>query len=179
MILLRVNKRLSKIPLIIILGLLLAMQFGINTEEFASMFLFGVLTWLLILIFSDKKLRQLLLKLSLELIFAIIVALVILSPFLYYIFKGFKTVPTFIYEPVGYSTDILNFIVPTKVTLIGGKSFAYISSKFTGDNVEQGSYLTIPLLLFIVAFSVKYWRKILCQSFGNYGVYSSPAVTRP
>jgi hypothetical protein len=84
---------------------------------------------------------------------------VILSPFLYYILKGFKTVPTFIYEPVGYSTDIWNFIIPTKTTFIGGNSFAYISSKFTGDNIEQGSYLTIPLILFMIAFSVRYWRK--------------------
>ncbi|HUC88276.1 MAG TPA: hypothetical protein VMR95_03965 [Candidatus Binatia bacterium] len=158
-ILLRVNKRLRKIPFILILGLLLAVQFGIDTEAFATMILFGALSWLLLIIFSQKKLRQLLLKTSSELIFAAIVAAVILAPFLYYIFTGFKTVPTFIYEPVGYSTDILNFIIPTKVTLIGGKTFMHISNKFTGNDAEQGSYLTIPLILFMIVFSVKYWRK--------------------
>lgn len=158
-VMLRFNDRLGKIPFILILGLLLAMEFGLSSEFFASMYLFGALTWICILVLIDKKYRPKVYKITGEIILSGVVTLVLISPFIYYLLKGYKDVPAVINPAQGYSADLLNFVIPTKLTLIGGSTFAKTSTAFTGNTSEQGAYLTIPLLAFMVTFSLYYWQK--------------------
>jgi hypothetical protein len=158
-ILMRVKGRLGKIPFIIILAVLLAMQFGIATEGFGSMFLFGVAAWILCLIFVDTKLRSKLFSVSLDIIWATLLSLIIVSPFIYYLLKGYSDVPKVINSPVQYSADLLNFIIPTNINFVGRHLFQSLSKNFTGNTSEQGAYLSLPLILFIAAYGIFNWRK--------------------
>ena len=126
-----IRGRLGKIPFIIILAVLLAMQFGIATEGFGSMYFFGATAWILTYIFVDKKLRSKLRATTIEIAWASLLSLIILSPFIYYLIKGYSGVPKVINPPIGYSADLLNYIIPTKITYIGGHLFANVSKNFT------------------------------------------------
>jgi hypothetical protein len=50
-----------------------------------------------------------------------------------------------------YVTDLLNFVVPTNITKLGGPAAAHLTQQFTGNGSEDGGYLSIPLILFIAA----------------------------
>jgi hypothetical protein len=158
-VLMRVRGHLSKIPFIIILAVLLAMQFGIATEGFGSMYLFGAMAWILAYIFIDKKLRSKLFDATVDMVLSSILALIILSPFIYYLIKGYSGVPKVVNPPIGYSSDLLNYIIPTKITFLGGHLFENVSKNFTGNASEQGAYLSIPLILFIAGYGIFNWRK--------------------
>jgi len=142
--------KLKRYVFILLSALLLAVQFGISTEVFATFLTFSFIGLLIFLTFSDKKTRILILKTTLDFGYSLVLALVILSPFLYYIVKGYKeafnSLPkssAFAY----YSTDLLNFIIPTPITAIGHSLFAKTTAKFAGDFLEEGAYLGIPFIL--------------------------------
>lgn len=56
----------------------------------------------------------------------------------------------------GWSIDLLNLVVPTARTAVGGSALAPTSSRFPGDLAEAGGYLGVPLLLVITAWG---WRE--------------------
>jgi hypothetical protein len=49
-----------------------------------------------------------------------------------------------------YVTDLLNFVVPTNITRLAPSSVLSISQHFTGNGSEDGGYIGIPLVVFIV-----------------------------
>jgi hypothetical protein len=53
-----------------------------------------------------------------------------------------------------YSGDLLNLIVPTRVTALGGTLAAAISSHFPGNIAEQGAYLGLPMVAIVGWFAV-------------------------
>jgi hypothetical protein len=52
---------------------------------------------------------------------------------------------------VAWPTDLLNLVVPTRRTAVGGAAAASISSRFPGNVAEQGAYLGVPVLLVVLA----------------------------
>jgi hypothetical protein len=57
-------------------------------------------------------------------------------------------------SPVDFSADILNFVVPTQLTALGGDIASPLSSGFPGNLGEQGSYLGLPVLVILASFAV-------------------------
>jgi hypothetical protein len=53
-----------------------------------------------------------------------------------------------------FSSDLLNYIIPTPVTRVGRSVFSSIASRFTGNYSEEGAYIGLPLLL-LTAFSFR------------------------
>jgi hypothetical protein len=49
-----------------------------------------------------------------------------------------------------YVSDVLNFFVPTNLTQFAPAAALRVSAHFTGNSSEQGAYIGIPLVLFIV-----------------------------
>lgn len=49
-----------------------------------------------------------------------------------------------------YLSDLLNFVVPTNMVDLAPKAALRISMHFSGNGVEEGAYLGIPILAFIV-----------------------------
>jgi len=157
--LLRAKGRLGKKAFILLLALLVSMQFGISTEGFGALFIFGALAWLLTWLFIDKPLQPRITSMTFEVAIAGIVTLVIVSPFIRYLIVGYKDVPKVINSSLNYSADLLNYFIPTKITLIGGGTFEHVSKNFAGNPSEQAAYLSIPLILFIIGYSARYWKR--------------------
>ncbi len=60
-----------------------------------------------------------------------------------------------------YVSDLLNFFVPTNITKLAPRAALAISSHFTGNGSEQGAYIGIPLVLFLLfALYVARRRKV-------------------
>ncbi len=77
------------------------------------------------------------------------VAVVLSAPFLAYQYLG----PDRVQNPHpgnAYVSDLLNFVVPTNITKLAPPSALAVSSHFTGNGSEQGAYIGLPLLAFIV-----------------------------
>jgi hypothetical protein len=49
-----------------------------------------------------------------------------------------------------YVSDLLNFFVPTHITQVAPAAALRVSSHFTGNGSEQGAYIGIPLVLFMI-----------------------------
>jgi len=49
-----------------------------------------------------------------------------------------------------YVSDLLNFVVPTDITKIAPAAAIHISSHFTGNGSEEGAYIGVPLLVFVL-----------------------------
>jgi hypothetical protein len=60
------------------------------------------------------------------------------------------TMPTgLLNQPSHYSIDLANFVVPTRLTALGGRAGASFSQHYIGNLAEESGYLGIPLLLAI------------------------------
>ena len=47
-------------------------------------------------------------------------------------------------------SDLLNLVIPTNITRLAPNAALQISKNFTGNGSEQGAYIGIPLVLFII-----------------------------
>jgi len=138
---------------IAIMAIIIFLEAGISTEVLATATLFGFISIVIFFIF-ESNLRKNLFRTSVDLILAYILALIMLAPFIYFLIKGFSGVPKIINSPSFFSSDLLNYIIPTPITRIGRSIFFSIASRFTGNYSEEGAYIGLPLFL-LTAFSLK------------------------
>lgn len=91
-----------------------------------------------------------------------VVSLVLLSPMILFMllhrfYTGYPNNPTI------FSSDLLNYFVPTDVT-IGGRYFTKLATTFSGNWSEQGAYLGIPFIALVVLSATllreKIWARI-------------------
>ena len=157
--LLRLHGKIKRATFIGLACVLDVLQFGISNEVFASFMAFSFISLLLFYLLSNQAQRKILLKTTIEFYLATILACIILAPYFYYFLKGLKTAPVVINSPEGFSTDILNFIIPTPITKLGSGQFIGTALRFTGNFSEDGAYLGIPLLLVLAYYSIRNWRK--------------------
>jgi hypothetical protein len=143
------NRELDRVQLSIRLGLLLALQFFLSTEVFFTATL-ATLFATVIAYSCAPKLRGRLRFLAAPLAGAYLVAFVIASPLVYYAISGFDTHP--INQPRNFAADLLNLVVPTKLSLISLRERAFVSH-FLGNDSERGAYLGLPVLLTIGLFA--------------------------
>ncbi len=91
-------------------------------------------------------------------VLAIVLALIITSPLIYYALKG-NIAGAFAKSGDIWGGDALAFLVPTRLIGLGSSSFGVVSSTFNeNDLAESGLYLGIPLALIIVRYIVTRWR---------------------
>jgi hypothetical protein len=155
----RLKQRIGKVLFIVVTTVLLVLQFGISNEIFATFFVFATIGLVLFYLFSDLAQKKLILITSIEFYTAGLLSIIALTPYLYYLVIGYKNVPHVINSPIGFSTDVLNYFVPTPITKFGSGSFRTIAEHFSGNYSEDGGYLGLPLLLTVLYFTIKYWRK--------------------
>ncbi len=75
--------------------------------------------------------------------------LVLSAPFLAYQYRGPDRVQD-VHPYNAYVTDVYNFFVPTSVTKFAPTAALRTVNLFTGNGSEQGAYIGIPLLAFIL-----------------------------
>jgi hypothetical protein len=84
------------------------------------------------------------------LVIAYLIAAVLLSPYLYDAVK--QAPPGTIRSPGPASSDLLGFFVPRVGTLVGGNALRHVTASFVPHPINSGAYLSIPLVLAVVAF---------------------------
>lgn len=154
----RLRGGLGRKATVIWLGLLLGGEFLISPEIFAVLLFFAGLAWLLgFAILPDWRLK--LRGLLRDIIHAVPLVLLLAAPLL----AGMATGPDDAAHPenwpVIFSTDFLNFFIPTQATLFGGQVFAGISKIFAGGIDEQTGYLGLPLILLLAGSARLFWRE--------------------
>ncbi len=137
----------------------LVFQFGTSVEVFATATLFGSSALALSYLLRAAD-RELLTEVAIGLGCSYLLCLVLVSPYLYYMAKEWLSVPVWIQPPNVYVADLMNYVVPTRITAVGGPWAVSISKTFTGNDSENGAYLGLPLVMIIGAFAVTSWR---CQ----------------
>jgi hypothetical protein len=148
----RVTERVSRRRFVAMMALALLLQFGISVEIFASFCLFGAIAWVLFLLAAEATERVRLWHLATEVFLAFIIAAIVASPWLFTMFFRASDAPRQLNSPLLYSSDFLNFIIPTPVTRLGRSVFATISARFSGNESEQGAYLGAPLIMILILY---------------------------
>jgi hypothetical protein len=161
---------------VLLLAAVLVGQFLISTEVALTLALFGGLALLLAIALSGKGARPSLIRATLQIAAAYLISAVPLAPYLYYAAKSASHSPIYAFYPSLYSTDALNFVIPTPLTFVGRHRFAEVSARFSGNISEQVGYLGVPALTAVVAFAASRWRtasaRLLALMFVLVGVAS-------
>lgn len=156
----RFKNQLSRKFFLSLLSLSFVLEFGISDEILVTLIFFMSIAFIILYLFYREK-RKIILKLFTEIIISGLISITLLLPFIYYLILGYKDVPKFINSPQAFSSDLLNYIIPTPVTNIGKSIFSNISSRYTGNYSEEGAYLGFPLLIIIfIYFKDNFKKKI-------------------
>jgi hypothetical protein len=139
-----------------LLAVVLVWQFTLSAEVFATFTVFGALAWGLAVVVLPPEGRPALLATGRVIIAAYALAGLLLSPYLLHMLRdvpggGLLPAHTF-------SSDLLNVIVPTPITLIGGATAASVAHRFGGNLQEHVAYVGLPLLAIIGLYGAAHWR---------------------
>ena len=145
----RVQGRLRARGFVAALAAALLAEFGLSLEVFASSCTFGVVAWLLFAVAARPPLREVLLVAGREGLAALVLVAAIASPYLANMAAGAWRIPGFVNPPWLYSANLLNLVVPTRMTWLGGTLLAPVSAGYSGNASEQGGYLGLPLLVLL------------------------------
>jgi hypothetical protein len=137
------------------LAALLALQFSFSTEVCFTVSL-AIAAGLAIAYSVTPSLRHRLTTLLLPLAASYALAGVLVSPLLYYALTDFRSQSV---NPPGlYVADLLNYVVPTPMSLADTSWWYTLSSHFLGNDSERGSYLGLPALVMVAWFGWQRWR---------------------
>lgn|GEM_PF-170171 len=153
LVLRRMAGEISSRKFVLLLSLMLSVEFLLSPEIFATMTMFGAFALLLTWSFRFEWASEKILGLLAPIASAYGIALIAVSPYLYYLLAyKVRIVPLF--TPAVFSADPLNFLVPTPVNEFGGLGlFKSISAAFVSGWVgEAGAYLGLPLILIAVLY---------------------------
>jgi hypothetical protein len=144
------------------LAALLVTQFLLSIEIFATMTIFAALAWLLGWGLSTGELKERLAGLLKPIVCGYGIALILVSPYLYYFF-AFDFTPQPLNSATLYSADLLNFIIPSQANALGQIPFLKLASvAFNGGNIEEvGACLGLPLIAIAVLFACRHPRGLL------------------
>ena len=146
---------------------ILSLQFGIFPETCLTMVLFGLVFLAICFTFMEHRNDRIkILRLTRWLFVSSIFSFIIISPELYaMLVKHYYSGPKF-----GWSrSDLLSFLIPNYMNMIGGGTFRSLSQKFVTGPWSVSGYLGLPLFIVIILFFKKYLQtlrgKILSISF--------------
>lgn len=138
---------------LVLMTVTLACQFLISLEVFATASVLGIgcllLAWLLTPPGRREPIRRGLVALLLSYVFAGL----LVAPILAVMFG--RTEPFQGLDVVYGSADILNFVLPTELTWLGGSASATITHRFTGSVSGQSAYFGFILLIILVWFVIE------------------------
>jgi hypothetical protein len=154
-------------------------QFLITTEILATMTIFGGLALAAAWAMGERDLRRRITDLAMPIFLAYLGTAILVSPYLYYLFAGFRRTP--IYSPSWHSTDLLNFLVPTRTIALGSAIglLRRVSASFTSGVAEQGAYLGLPLLAIAVWFTLERRRTLEAKLLALMALITAVAAMGP
>ena len=142
-----------------LLGLTLLVQAALSVEVLVTVTLSGAVALALAYILGDGVLRAQVRAAVRPIVLAYVGVAVLASPYLYESLApgGLPILPK---RDNNFSADLLSFVVPTRVTAIGGAHFQSTSARFSAGFVEGGAYLGLPLLAMIALSAVRLRRSV-------------------
>jgi hypothetical protein len=138
------------------LSVTLAALLWIGTEIFFTATVFLVGGGLLALV-SLSEHRRRLLELVPAVALAYVASAIAALPLLLAALDNFKY--DSINRPQDFGADLLNFLVPTRLTAAGAVWAPPIAERFGGNDAETTAYLGLPILAAVVWFAVTRWRQ--------------------
>jgi hypothetical protein len=147
----RVRGTLGRGAFVTLASVALIAQFLFAKEIFATTTLFGAMALAVAVALFPHFRPELLATAGLAGV-SYAVAAVVLSPYLYHLVAyGARTnlQPSDV-----FASDLLNFVVPTPVTALGGAWLEPVSGRFTAGYIESTAYLGLPLLAVVAHFVV-------------------------
>jgi hypothetical protein len=148
------DSELSRRGLVVRLGPVLALQLGISTEVSLSLLLaMAVALGIAAVTRARKGLRRAADAVARSYLFGGVIA----SPLLLFALLGFHGES--INPPSGWNADVVNYLVPTRITLLRTGWTAGIAKHFSTNELEQGAYLGIPTLLIVAWFAVLFRKR--------------------
>jgi hypothetical protein len=154
----RMQQQIGRNAFVALLTAVLAFEFLSSTELFATTTIFGGLAILLSYWFFGIEIRRALERVSLELGIVYALLLVILSPYLYYVFA--KGVPAPFHDSTLFSSTPTTLFLPSNVLLVKGSATGFVQAMMAGQNwFELSGYLGPGLWLMIALFAISHWRK--------------------
>jgi hypothetical protein len=154
LVLLRVEGSLRPVPFVLLMAGTVALQFAFSQELAFTMTVFGILVGLLALVLFPKARRPLVIAAGWTAV-SYLVAAVVLIPFLPALPGASAFVPRT--WPSKYATDLLNFVVPTRIALVASHAARGVASRFAPGLSEEGAYLG-PVLLLVALFAARAGR---------------------
>jgi hypothetical protein len=150
---------LRSVPFLSWLSLVLVLQFLISTEVYATQAVFGAVAMLLAFLVLGPPARPRLVRTAALIVGAHAVSAAAVSPYLYHVFAaGVPQQP--IHPLTMYSTDLVNLVIPTPITWLGGRAFADVTHLFTrGNYAEHTGYISAVLIAVVLAFARRHWRE--------------------
>ena len=161
---LRFKGLINRWKYIVLFAVLLAFQFGISNEIYATFVVFSFIAFLIlfILYFKEKKYRKEITTFAFETMAGIAISVILLLPYIYYMLS--THVPGSLNNNAFYVADPLNYIIPTPINWLFGNLFIPISLKFSGNFSEEGAYLGLPLIFILISFIYLTWKDFKHQS---------------
>jgi hypothetical protein len=137
----------------VLLGVLIAFQLSFSTE--VTMTLTVAIAFALVVAFAVVPVVRVRLRALLRpLLGGYALAALLTAPLLYYALAHFEH--NSINSPSGFPADLLNLVVPTRLTWAGWHWTDAVSARFPGNDSENGAYLGPPSLAIVVWFA---WRR--------------------
>jgi hypothetical protein len=139
--------KLSGAGLVVRLGPLLALQLLLSTEIALTLSLSLTVAILVALALVPER-RPRLFALVPFVACSYVLAALLTAPFIYYVLAGFRKAA---YNPPDvYHADLLNFVVPTRFDLIGGRA---ASSGLPAITLGEEAYIGVPALFVFALFA--------------------------
>ena len=121
------------------MAFVLALQLWTATEVFASLTLFGVLAFVLAGLFCEPAARPRIRATALETLAALVGALLLSAPYLYYAIAYPNSVSAL--KQANAGSDLANFLIPTQATWL------HVGApQIRGNLSERLAYLGLPLI---------------------------------
>lgn len=159
----RMQGKLGPLSFVILLTFTMAAQFLLDMELFAVGIMFGTAMLAAMVYYSpaDERRRY---YAELPLLGAsLAVAAAALGPYLFFYF-AFPQLKQPFWPSEGFSTDLLNFLIPTPANLLGANRWARaISAKFPGRLMERGGYVALPIFVMVFSWARRNWGRPLCK----------------
>lgn len=153
-----ISADISRRRFVVLLVVALVLQFGFSVEVLASFTLFGAVAVAVAYALGDPGLRARLRSVLWPIGLSYLVTVVLVSPYLYYALQAGGE-PILAWRTNMFSSDLLSFVVPTRIAAIGGIRFFPTTRLFTAGYVESGAYLGLPLILIALLAARAGWRR--------------------
>lgn len=154
------KKQIKKTYFIFFMCITLIIQFCISPEIFTTVTFFGFISWVVGIIVFRKDYKNFLCLFK-YLAVSYFLSFIILSPYFYYMYIGFSqfSAPSslLLYYNRYNVANVLEYIIPTPITYLGGNAFIPLTNSFIGNWNEMGAYLGLPLIAILIIYIIRNW----------------------